>query len=73
MSGRQLSFLPETPDEDGNQLDLLEQVAHEGVLSQPCPACGAPPGRPCVSIRDGYSALHDFHRARPDGYDQAPR
>jgi hypothetical protein len=24
---RQLSFMPETPDEDGDQLDLLEEVA----------------------------------------------
>jgi hypothetical protein len=27
MDGRQLSFMPETPDEDGDQLDLLEEVA----------------------------------------------
>jgi hypothetical protein len=30
--GRQLSFLPETPDEDGDQLDLIEEAGTE-VLS----------------------------------------
>lgn len=42
--------------------------AREGVLWQPCPTCGAEPGESCTSLRDGYSTLHDFHRARPDGY-----
>jgi hypothetical protein len=80
--GRQLSFMPEHPDEDGDQMDLLEEAGTEvlqvgsidlGVLGQPCRNCGARPGQLCVSIRDGISALNDFHRARPDGYDEEAR
>jgi len=29
MHGRQLSFLPENPDEDGDQLDLIEEAGTE--------------------------------------------
>jgi hypothetical protein len=28
-TGRQLSFLPDSPDEDGDQLDLLEEAGTE--------------------------------------------
>jgi hypothetical protein len=28
-AGRQLSFLPESPDEDGDQLDLIEEAGTE--------------------------------------------
>jgi hypothetical protein len=35
MGGRQLSFLPESADEDGDQLDLIEEVA----AATSCPPC----------------------------------
>jgi hypothetical protein len=36
MRGRQLSFVPETPDEDGDQLDLIEEAAKaSGPLDWP--------------------------------------
>jgi hypothetical protein len=38
MGGRQLSFLPESADEDGDQLDLIEEVAKV----EHCAACGEP-------------------------------
>jgi hypothetical protein len=56
VSGRQLSFLPETPDEDGNQLDLLEEAGTEPVrparsAQRRCPrACPEGQAHQCTAI-----------------------
>jgi hypothetical protein len=43
MSGRQLSFMPENPDEDGDQMDLIEEAGTEVLTpaSILVPACEA--------------------------------
>ena len=35
------------------------------VLADPCPACGARPGNPCVGVRSGFPLPNGhFHTAR---------
>jgi hypothetical protein len=47
MRGRQLSFMPETPDENGDQLDLIEEAGTEPprYARRPCPFRGCPEGQ----------------------------
>jgi hypothetical protein len=37
-TGRQLSFLPESPDEDGDQLDLIEEAGTETLRVDSLPS-----------------------------------
>jgi hypothetical protein len=50
MSGRQLAFFPESADEDGDQLDIIEEAGTEPsrpvrVGQRRCPHSGCPQGR----------------------------